>query len=81
MTRVFITAPLALRDSSNLAPEVAKKKPGDLSMNQIIAYAQGPDWGLGLLALATAFKHFNAWVMERFKDQASIYSCYAELFL
>jgi hypothetical protein len=50
-------------------------------MNQIIAYAQGPDWGLGLLALAKAFKQFNAWVMERFSDQTSIYSCYADLFL
>jgi hypothetical protein len=54
---------------------------GIVKMNQIIAYASGPDWGLGLLALATAFKQFNAWVMERFRDEASIYSCYADLFL
>jgi hypothetical protein len=54
---------------------------GIVKMNQIIAYAQGADYGLGLLALATAFKQFNAWVMERFVDRASIYSCYADLFL
>jgi outer membrane protein OmpA-like peptidoglycan-associated protein len=54
---------------------------GIVKMIQISDYAQGPDWGLGLLALANAFKQFNAWVMERFRDQASIYSCYADLFL
>jgi len=54
---------------------------GIVKMNQIQAYASGIDHGLGLRALATAFKQFNAWVMERFRDQSSIYSCYAELFL
>ena len=54
---------------------------GIVKMNQIIDYASGPDYGLGLLALANAFKQFNAWVMDRFKDQNSIYSCYADLFL
>jgi hypothetical protein len=54
---------------------------GVVKMNQIIDYASGAEWGLGLLALANAFKQFNAWVMERFKDQASIYSCYADLFV
>jgi outer membrane protein OmpA-like peptidoglycan-associated protein len=54
---------------------------GIVKMNQIIDYASGPDWGLGLLALANAFKQFNAWVIERFRDQTSIYSCYADLFL
>jgi outer membrane protein OmpA-like peptidoglycan-associated protein len=54
---------------------------GIVKMIQIVDYASGADHGLGLLALATAFKQFNAWVMERLKDQASIYSCYADLFL
>jgi outer membrane protein OmpA-like peptidoglycan-associated protein len=54
---------------------------GVVKMNQIIAYAGGPDWGLGLLALATAFKQFNAWVVERIRDETSIYSCYAVLLL
>jgi hypothetical protein len=54
---------------------------GIVKMIQIMDYAKGGDWGLGLMALATAFKQFNAWVMERFKDDASIYSCYADLFL
>jgi outer membrane protein OmpA-like peptidoglycan-associated protein len=54
---------------------------GIVRMNQIIAYASGADWGLGLQALATAFKQFNAWVIKRLRDPASIYSCYADLFL
>ena len=54
---------------------------GIVKMIQIIDYASGAEWGLGLLALANAFKEFNAWVMAQLKDQASIYSCYADLFL
>jgi hypothetical protein len=54
---------------------------GIAKMIQIIDYAQGPDYGLGLLALANAFKQFNAWVMTQLKSPASIYSCYADLFL
>jgi hypothetical protein len=54
---------------------------GVVKMIQIMDYAQGAEWGLGLLALANAFKQFNAWVMTQLKDQASIYSCYADLFL
>lgn len=52
---------------------------GVRKMNQIIAYASGPDWGLGLLALANAFKSLNAWVLERLDDPKSIYSCYPML--
>lgn len=54
---------------------------GIVKMSQIIAYASGAEWGLGLLALPKAFKQFNAWIIDRLKDQASIYSCYAEDFL
>jgi outer membrane protein OmpA-like peptidoglycan-associated protein len=54
---------------------------GIVKMIQIMDYAHGPDHGLGLRALANAFKQFNAWVMTQLKDQASIYSCYADLFL
>ena len=54
---------------------------GVAKMNQIIEYASGVDWGLGLRALSNAFKQFNKWVIERLHDQASIYSCYADVFL
>jgi outer membrane protein OmpA-like peptidoglycan-associated protein len=54
---------------------------GIQKMNQIIAYASGAEWGLGLMALSNAFKEFNKWVLERLHDQASIYSCYADVFL
>jgi hypothetical protein len=54
---------------------------GIQKMNQIIAYASGAEWGLGLMALSNAFKEFNKWVIERLHDQASIYSCYADVFL
>jgi outer membrane protein OmpA-like peptidoglycan-associated protein len=52
---------------------------GVAKMNQIIAYASGPDHGLGLLALANAFKQFNVWVLERLKDPTSVYACYPDL--
>jgi hypothetical protein len=64
---------------------------GIVKMNQIIAYASGPDLGVGsagagqhlqaVQRVANTFKQFNAWVIERFRDQTSIYSCYADLFL
>jgi outer membrane protein OmpA-like peptidoglycan-associated protein len=52
---------------------------GVAKMNQIIAYASGAEWGLGLLALPNAFKQFNAWLLERLKDPASVYYCYPDL--
>jgi hypothetical protein len=48
-------------------------------MNQMIAYAGGADYGLGLLALANAFKELNKWVIDRLNDPKSIYKCYPEL--
>ena len=54
---------------------------GVAKMNQIIDYASGAEWGLGLMALSNAFKQFNRWVLERLRDPASIYSCYADVFL
>lgn len=50
-------------------------------MNRIIAYASGVDYGLGLVALPKAFKDFNAWVIARMRDPASICGCYASIFL
>lgn len=52
---------------------------GVMKMNQIIAYASGPDHGLGLMALPKAFKEFNVWVLDRLGEPKSIYSCYPEL--
>jgi len=54
---------------------------GVAKMNQMIDYASGAEWGLGLMALSNAFKQFNKWVLERLRDPASIYSCYADVFL
>jgi flagellar motor protein MotB len=54
---------------------------GVAKMNQIIDYASGAEWGLGLMALSNAIKEFNKWVLERLRDPASIYSCYADVFL
>jgi outer membrane protein OmpA-like peptidoglycan-associated protein len=54
---------------------------GVSKMNQLINYASGADYGLGLMALSSAFKQFNKWVLERLKDPLSIYSCYADIFL
>jgi flagellar motor protein MotB len=52
---------------------------GVAKMNQIIEYASGAEWGLGLLALPNAFKQFNVWLLERLKDPTSIYYCYPDL--
>jgi OmpA family len=54
---------------------------GVAKMNQIIDYASGAEWGLGLMALSNAIKQFNKWVIERLRDPNSIYSCYADVFL
>ena len=54
---------------------------GIIKMNQIVEYASGASWGLGLLALSTSFKQFNSWVNERLRNASSLYSCYAKDFL
>lgn len=48
-------------------------------MNQMITYASGADYGLGLLALSRAFKELNKWLIERLDDPKSVYSCYPML--
>ncbi len=48
-------------------------------MTQMIDYAGGADYGLGLLALARAFKDLNKWIIERLNDPKSVYSCYPQL--
>jgi flagellar motor protein MotB len=73
-----LTDDRVLANLSRLDEDIAG---GVAKMNQIIDYASGADYGLGLLALAKAFKDFNAWVIARMRDPASIYSCYAALFL
>ena len=51
---------------------------------KIVAHASAIDFGLGplgLLALSNAFKKYNDWQFARLHDSASVYSCYASIFL
>jgi hypothetical protein len=52
---------------------------GVSKMTQMIDYAAGADYGLGLRALARAFKDLNKWILERLNDPKSVYSCYPQL--
>ena len=48
-------------------------------MTQMIDYASGADYGLGLHATANALKDLNKWVLARLNDAKSVYSCYPQL--
>jgi len=56
---------------------------GVVEMNRIIDRAN-VKWKrapLGWLALSDAFKRFNSWLFERFKDEKSLYHCYRSRFV
>ncbi len=78
--RLFGPTTSDARVAANLARLDEDIISGILRMNQIVAYASGASWGLGLLALSTSFKQFNTWVNERLRNSSSIYSCYAKDF-
>jgi outer membrane protein OmpA-like peptidoglycan-associated protein len=52
---------------------------GVSKMTQMIDYASGADYGLGLYATANALKDLNKWLLARLDDPKSVYSCYPQL--